>query len=176
MQYSKNKRLFFIFIVIFAISFSTLFLLISITQSAYSIPSQTTIMVNQMSITLGPAPNSTNIPLETAITVDTIASASLNDLIIIPDEKFDHITSYATGPITYETRYYPAQPLKPATSYNMSITIFDNPVTWTFTTTSQPFTPEINYYLAKNNVLIILLTATIITSISGFFIWLRKNN
>ena len=176
MHSPKNKRFFFILIVIFALSFFIAFLLISLTQSAYSTPSQTTIIFNQMSITLGPAPNSTNIPLDTTISVDTIASASLTDLYTIPDEKFGHITSYATGPLTYETRYYPGQPLKPDTSYNISVTIFDNPVTWTFTTTSQPFTPELNYYLAKNNVLFTLLTATIITSISGFFIWLRKNN
>ena len=176
MRFFKNKRFFFILIVIFAISFSVIFFFVSLTQTAYSSPSQTTILFNQMSINLGPSPNSTNIPLDTVITVDTIASASLTDLYTIPYETFEYITSYATGPLTYETRYHPAQPLKPATSYTISVTIFDNPVTWNFTTTSQPFTPKINYFLAKNNLLITFLTAIIITLLSGFFIWLRKNN
>ena len=176
MKSSKNKQLFFVFTLIFFLSFFATFLLISLTQCAYSTPPHNTIIFNQMSITLGPSPNSTNIPLDTTITIDAMASASLTDFYTIPYEPYDHITSYATGPLTYETTYYPAQPLKPATSYNVSVTIFDTSVTWTFTTTSQPFFPEINFYLAKNVVLITLLTATIITTLSGFFIWLRRNN
>ena len=176
MRSFKNKRFFFILIVIFVISFSVIFFFVSLTQTAYSSPSQTTILFNQMSINLGPSPNSTNIPLDTIITVDTIASALLTDLYTLPNEKIDYVTSYATGPLTYETRYYPAQPLKAATFYTISVTIFDNPVTWNFTTTSQPFTPKINYFLAKNNLLISFLTSTIIALLSGFFIWLRKNN
>ena len=176
MRSFKNKRFFFILIVIFAISFSVIFFFVSLTKTAYSSPSQTTLLFNQMSINLGPSPNSTNIPLDTVITVDTIASASLTDLYTIPYETFDYVNSYATGPLTSETRYYPGQPLNPATSYTISVTIFGNPVTWNFTTTSQPFTPKINYFLAKNNLLITFLTAIIITLLSGFFIWLRKNN
>ena len=76
------------------------FLLISFTQSAYSTPTKTNSIFNQMSIALGPPHNSTNILLDTSISIDTVASVSLNDLNIIPDLTIDYITSYVTELLT----------------------------------------------------------------------------
>jgi len=174
MNSPMKKRLFVCIIVGFSVSFFVIFFLISFTQSAYSTPTKTNSVFNQMSILLGPPPNSTNVPLDTTISIDTVASASLNDLNIIPYVAIDYTTSYVTGPLTYETNFYPTELLKPGISYNVSVTILDDLVTWTFTTTSQPFVVGINFYLAKNALLITFLVAAILTSILGFIIWFRE--
>jgi hypothetical protein len=160
--------------VVFAASFLTVFLAIFLTQSAYSTPSNYVSVVNGMDITLGPPPNSTNIPLDTTITVDALASAALNDLHLTPEVPIASRYSEVTSSLTYLNTFYPAQPLKPATSYTVSVTILNEPVSWSFTTTSEPFNPGISFYLATNVLWIALSAATSATIIVGFAIWLRR--
>ncbi|MBM4401095.1 MAG: hypothetical protein FJ045_04005 [Crenarchaeota archaeon] len=171
MALSKKLHLTLRLAVVFSASFLTVFSAIFLTQSAYSTPSNHVLIVDGMDITLGPPPNSTNIPLDTTITIDALASASLNDLHMTPEVPIARVYSEVSGPLTYLNTFYPAQLLKPATSYTVSVTIMDVPVSWSFTTTSEPFNPGISFYLATNVLWIALSAAISATSIVAFVIW-----
>src|SRR3972149_5535005 len=85
----------------FLASFLTLFLLVFFTQSAPSTPLNYVSTLNGMEFTLGTPPNSTNIPLDTTITVDAVASAALEDLRLTPDLPIARVYSEVTIPLTY---------------------------------------------------------------------------
>ena len=167
-----SKRTWFIInlITVFSIVFLVTFLTIQFSQSAYSTPTKAVFIIDNMHINLGPPPNSTSIPLDTTITIDTLASAELNDLRITPEVPISHVTSYVSGPLSYEETFHPAYPLTPDTSYTVSVTILDVPVSWTFTTTSEAFNPEIGFYIAKNSLLIALSMAALTSLILGLII------
>jgi hypothetical protein len=63
--------------------------------------------------------------------------------------------------------FYPAELLKPSTSYNVSVTVMDSPVSWVFTTTDEAFKPSICYYFASNAFLISLSTVASTTVVAG---------
>ena len=153
---------------VFAITFAVMYMAVFLTQSAYSMPSSSTIFLNGMQIALGPSPNSTNVVLNTAITVEAVASASLDDMRLTPEMPIARASSEVTGPLTYRNVFYPAKLLEPATSYDASVTIMGTPVTWRFTTTTEPFRPETSLYLATNAHWIALLAASVSTIIAGF--------
>jgi hypothetical protein len=174
MNLSKKLHTVLLLIAVFSASFLTVFLAIILTQSAYSTPSNNLSTINGMDIILGPPPNSTNIPLDTTITVDALASAALNDLHVTPELPIARVYSEATSALTYQTTFYPAQLLKPATSYNVSVTIMGGPLSWSFTTTSEPFSPSVSFLLATNALWIGLAVATSATAIVGFAFWFKK--
>ena len=170
MDLSKRTRFIMYLITVFSIVFLVTFLTIQFTQSAYSTPAKDVLAVEGMRITLGPPPNFTNIPLDTTITIDTLASVALNDLRITPEVPISHVTSYVSGPLSYEETFHPAHPLDPSTSYAVSVTILDVPVSWTFTTTSETFNPGISFYLAKNTLLIAFSVAVLASVSFGLII------
>jgi hypothetical protein len=173
LELSKKLRLALILVVVFSALFLTVYLAIFFTQSSHSTPSNSVSLVGSMDIALGPPPNSTNVPLDTTITVEAVASAALNDLHITPEEPIARVYSEATSPLTYQNTFYPAQLLQPATTYNVSVTIMDLPVSWTFTTTAEAFSPGISFYLANNVLWISLAFAASATVIFGFAIWFK---
>ena len=177
-QMNLSKRtLFTIYLITgFSIVFIVTFLTIQFTQSAYSTPGKDVLAIEGMHIILGPPPNSTNIPLDTTITIDTLASAALNDLRLTPEVLISHVTSYVSGPLSYEETFHPAHPLNPSTSYTVSVTILDVPVSWTFTTTSETFNPGISFYLATNKLLIASSVAAIGSLGLGTIISHRQRN
>jgi hypothetical protein len=160
--------------VVFVASFLTVFLAIFFSQSAHSTPSSYGLVLNSMDISVGPPPNSTNVPLDTTITVDALASAALNDLHLTPEVPIGRRYSEVTSPLTYLNTFYPAQLLKPATSYTVSVTILNEPFSWSFTTTSEPFNPGISFHLATNVLWIALSAAASATIIAGFAIWFKR--
>ncbi len=168
MNLSENQNFALRVAVVFSVSFLVVFLAILLTQSEYSTPTSYASIFNGMDIAVGPPPNSTNISLDTTITVEALASASLNDLHVTPKVNFASVTSETTGPLTYLTTFHPDKLLKPGTSYNVSVTIMNMPVSWSFTTTSQPFHPGTSYYLATNGLWIALSVATFSTTIAAF--------
>ncbi len=173
MNLSKKQYVGLFLALTFFASFFLVFIGILLTQSAYSSPSSRLSIINEMDITMGPPPNSTNIPLDTTITVDTLATASLSDLHVVPEVNFASITSGTTGPLTYRTTFYPDAMLKTSTLYNVSVTIMGTPVSWSFTTTAQPFHPGISYLLATNRLWIALAVAASTAAIVGFVLWLK---
>jgi hypothetical protein len=156
------------------VSFLIVYMTISFTQSTHSTPSKKASMFNTMTINLGPPPNSTGISLDTTITIDTTALATLNNLQITPETPINHIESITSGPLTYENIIYPAQPLEPSTAYTVSVDISDVPVIWTFTTTSEILEPGIGFTLVKNVLGISLAVGVLATLILGLVIWFKK--
>jgi len=174
MNLSKKMHVALILTVVFVLTFLAVFLGISYTKSAYSTPEYYASGVNGMTITIGPKPNSTDVPLDTTITIDTLSSATLNDLHVAPEVPIASVTNEVSGPLSYKQTFYPAQLLKPATSYTVSVKIKDVPVSWSFTTTSEPYQPTISFYLATYVLWIAFSTATAMTSLVGLAIWYRK--
>jgi hypothetical protein len=129
-----------------------------------------------MDFSLGPPPNSTNIPLDTTITVEVLASAALNDLHLTPEVPIARVASTTTGPLTYLNVFYPAEMLKPSTSYNVSVTIMNSPVSWVFTTTNEPSKPSTSFYLSTHAFWISLSIAAIATVIADLAFWFGEKH
>jgi hypothetical protein len=174
MNLSKKMRAALILAAVFGLTFLTVFLVIFTTQSAYSTPDSYVSGVDGMDITIGPTPNSTDVPLDTTITIDALASAALNDLHLTPEVPIARVTSEVSGPLSYKQTFYPAQLLEPATSYTVSVTIVNVPVSWSFTTTSEPYHPTISFYLATYVLWIAFATSVATTLLFGSAIWYRK--
>lgn len=174
MNLSIKMRVVLILAVVFLSTFFASMLIISSTQSAYSTPEDYVTEVEDMAITIGPKPNSTNVPLDTTITLDALSSAALSELHITPEVSISSIATEVSGPLSYKQTFYPAHLLKPATCYNVSITIKEVPFSWSFITTSEIYQPTANYYLATYAPWIALATATTTTLLAGLAIWQRK--
>lgn len=173
MNLSRNMRAALILAAVFASTFIIVFLVISSTQSAYSTPDTYVSVAGGMDITIGPKPNATDVPLDTTITIDAFSSATFNDLQITPEVSIANIAVEVSGPISYKQTFYPAQLLESATTYTVSATIRDEPISWSFTTTSQPYQPTISFYLATYAPWIALVTAAT-TLLIGSIIWHKK--
>jgi hypothetical protein len=175
MNLPKKLRLVLILAVVFSVAFLVAFLAILVTQSPYSTPtSQLMVIDGGMDFSLGPPPNATNVPLNTAVSVEALASAGLNDLRITPDVSIAWVGSTTTGPLTYMNLFYPSELLKPSTLYTVSVTIMNSPVSWVFTTTNEPFKPSVGFFLATNKFWISLSTAASVTVIAGLAVWFRE--
>lgn len=174
MNNPTKMRLVLILVVVFVSTFFIVILIISSTQSAYSTPDNYILEVEDITITIGPKPNSTDVPLDTTITIDALSSAALGDLQTTPELQIGSIATEVSGPLSYKQTFYPAQLLKPATFYTISITIKDNPISWSFTTTSDPYQPTISFYLATYAPWIALIIATTTILLAGSAIWQTK--
>jgi hypothetical protein len=175
MNLPKKLRSVLILAVVFSVAFLVPFLAILVTQSPYSTPATQVVVIDGgMDFSLGPPPNATNVPLNTAVTVEALASAGLNDLRITPDVPIAWVGSTTTGPLTYLNLFYPSELLKPSTLYNVSVTIMNSPVSWVFTTTNEPFKPSISFFLATNELWISLSIAALVTVIAGLAVWFTQ--
>ena len=168
MSLSKKTRAALILAVVFASTFLAVFLVISLTQSAHSTPDSYASGVDGMTVTIGPKPNSTT------ITVDALSSAALNDLRIVPEVPIAGVSTEVSGILSYKQTFYPAQLLKPATSYTVSVTVRDVPVSWSFTTTSEAYQPTVSFYLATYVLWIAFAAAVATTSLFGLAVLRRK--
>ena len=166
-------RLLLLLALVFSVTFLSVFLGIILSQSAYSTPPAYTIDIDGMGIKVGPPPNSTGNPLDTSIIIDALTSASLADFQMTPQVFIARLSSENSSPLTYLNSFYPAQPLKPATFYTVSVIVMNVPVSWSFTT-AEIFSPGISFYLATNEFWIALLTAILVTLSSGFTLRLRS--
>ena len=169
----KKLHLFLFLALIFSVTFLTLFLAIFFSQSAYSMPPIYTLEVNGMGVKLGPPPNSTGISPDTAIVIDALTSVSLTSFQVTPYVSIARVDSENSGPLTYLNKFYPAQPLEPATFYTVSVSIMNIPVSWSFTT-SDVFSPGIGFHLATNALWIALGTSALATLVGAFTIQLRS--
>ena len=166
-------RLLLLLALVFSVTFLSVFLAIILSQSAYSTPPAYTLDIDGMGIKVGPPPNSTGIPLDTSIIIDALTSASLADFQMTPQVAIARLSSENSSPLTYVNSFYPTQPLKPATFYTVSVIVMNVPVSWSFTT-AEVFSPGISFYLATNAFWIALLTAVLVTLISGYPLKLRS--
>ncbi len=174
MNLSKKMRAALILAAAFVFTFLTVFLVISLTQSAHSTPDHYISEIDGMTITIGPKPNATDVPLDTTITIDALSSAALKGLRLTPEVPIASVAIEVSGPLSYQETFYPAQLLKPATSYTVSVTIRDTPFSWSFNTTSEPYHPTISFYLVTYALWIAFATAVATTLLVGLAIWGRK--
>jgi hypothetical protein len=174
MNLSEKMQAALILAAVFAFTFLIVFSVISLTQSPYSTPDHYASDVNGMDFTIGPKPNSTDVALDTTITIDALSSAALDDLRLTPEVPISHVGVEVTGTLSYQRTFYLAQLLKPATSYTVYVTIRDVPVSWSFTTTSESYSPSVSFYLATYVVWIALSIAFATTLLVGLAIRYRK--
>jgi hypothetical protein len=174
MNFSRNMRAALVLAAVFASTFIIMFLVISGTQSSFSTPDTYLSAVQGMDITIGPKPNATDVALDTTITIDTFSAATLNDLQVTPEVPIANVAVEVSGPISYKQTFYPAQLLQPSTTYTVSVTIKNEQVSWSFTTTSQPYQPTTSFYLATYAPWIALATATTTTLLASSAIWRKK--
>ena len=174
MNLSTKMQPVLILAVIFILTFLVVILIISSTQSAYSPPEDYVLEVEEMTIIIGPKPNSTDVSLDTTITIAALSSATLDEFHITPEVSIASLAIEVAGPLSYKQTFYPAQLLKPATSYTISMLIKDKPISWRFTTTYEPYQPTISFYLARYSIWIALIIATITTLLTGSAIWQKK--
>ena len=174
MNLSVKMRTALLFAVVFLSTFFATMFIITITQSAYSTPDEYDTTVENMVIKIGPKPNSTDVPLDTTITIDALSSAALDELQTTPEVSISSIATEVSGPLSYKQTFYPAQLLKPATSYSVSTTIKDTPFSWSFTTTLESYQPKTSYYIATYAPWIALAAAIITTLFAVSAIWTRK--
>lgn len=173
MKTSRKKALrALVLSAVFLVTFFVVFFAISLTQSTYSTPVQGKLEPGETPLFVGPPPNATDIPLDTVIVLYQTRPGG-PQLQITPDIIMaKSVDTYDWASV--ESTYYPAEPLKPATTYNLTAVVWHETFSWSFTTTPQPFQPEISYYLAKFAFWIALASAIALTFTVGILLWTRK--
>ena len=174
MNLSVKMRTALVFAVVFLSTFFATMFIITATQSAYSTPDEYDTTVGNMVIKIGPKPNSTDVPLDTTITIDALSSATLGELQITPKVSISSIATEVSGPLSYKQIFYLAQLLEPATSYSVSTTIKDTPFSWSFITTSESYQHITSYFIATYAPWIALAVAIITTLFVVLAIRTRK--
>lgn len=165
--------------VVFVALFLGVFFLISATQTAHSSPATVPEAIYRnhsripIPVGVGPAPNSVNVSLNTTIVVFQVRSVSVENLCLSPEVPILGRTDVPEGLASQVTTFYFARPLNPNTVYTVSVAIAGTPYSWVFTTTSEPFNPDVSYYLAAYVVWIALATAIAGTCIA--YLLVRRN-
>lgn len=130
------------------------------------------------SIAIGPIPNSTNVRLDTSIVIYQVRPAGISNLSLTPETPMLSIKNENQGMASLTTTLYPTIPLKPSTAYNVSLLYgtFGEHYSWVFTTTSEPFKPDISYYLVTYSFWIALTVALCGSTITFILIRRTKSN
>lgn len=173
--------------VIFFVLFSGVLLLISTTQPAYLMPGGEHVAVPMVSknnedgasvpisIFVCPKPNSTDIPLNTAIEVFQPRPVRVENFSLTPKEPFSRVDK-PEALYSQTTIFYPVNPLSISTTYNVSMLVNGQPFSWTFTTTSQTLNYDISRFLATYSLWIALAIAVAGSSISFLIFRQRIDN
>jgi hypothetical protein len=174
----RNRKIAALLIALFIISGATTFLAINYAHFGYSLPqtgSPQQGSSNGYAISVGPVNNAVDVPLETAIVVSTFRNPAVNNLVVTPQVTVRNIINIPD--LQGQTTFYPNEPLKPATTYNVSVLVGGETITWSFTTISQPLPlqTQISNTMARYSVEFSLLTATIITLLAAVVIAKYKN-
>ena len=179
MNFSWKKILgLLLLLVVFVVLFLTVYLWVTSTDYGYSMPSWGLSPVSfDIGVSLGPKPNATGVALDTTIRIYTMRDTTVKDLRLTPEvpiartsEEIGYVPAY--GMYTF----YPAEPLKPATTYDVSVFIMRETVSWSFTTTSEPLQSEISFFIANNVFWVALLVATAGTSVIGVLVWIKRRH
>jgi Bacterial Ig-like domain len=164
---------------IFLVSFSSLYLAISLTPFAYYHELAHSYPHLEGSSNLfpvgifGPAPNSTDVPLDTAIVISLTRPVNIENLSLTPQGPIVSQTIEHSPPASETYTFYFAEPLKPATTYNVSLMSGGKPVTWNFTTTAA-YQPRYSTYLYPSVPWATLAIAVAVTFSVSPIIWYKK--
>ena len=130
-------------------------------------------LIPPVPVFLGPRPGATDISLDTVIYVYQTRPVSV-ELQLDPETEIARIENKNDPPASLNTIFYPAQPLQPNTTYNVSGSIMGYSAWWTFTTTSAISQPEYEL-LSPYALWIAIIAASIATSVFAKIIWRPKN-
>ncbi len=169
----NNSYTILLLTIFFIVFYIGSFIVITNTQTAYSIPSITTVDIKAngekipIAIGVGPPPNATNVPLNTEIVIFQLRSTKIENISLTPEGSIIGRSDKVEEPASKVTTFFPAIPLKPNTAFNISVTIADEYFSWVFTTTADSFQPNISYYLVTYAFGIATIPAVIGTYLIG---------
>ncbi|MGD6807042.1 MAG: Ig-like domain-containing protein [Candidatus Bathyarchaeia archaeon] len=123
----------------------------------------------------GPAPNSTGVPLDTAIVIALTRPVNIENFSLAPQGPAITQTVEHSPPASETYTFYFAEPLEPATPYTVSALSGGEPVSWNFTTTTVPYEPQYNTYLYPYVPWVALGVAVLVTFSVCLIIW-QKNS
>jgi hypothetical protein len=174
----KNRKIMALLIVLFILSGTVTFLAINYSHFGYSVPAVGSPQQgsnNGIAVSVGPVNNAADVPLETAIVVTTFRNPAVSNLKLTPETSIKNVVNVPD--LQGETTFYLNEPLKPATTYNVSVLVGDETITWSFITTSQPLTlqTQISNAIATYSLVFSLLIAAIVTLFASIIITKRKS-
>ena len=175
-QFTK-KLLAVLLLGVFILSFSSAYLVISLIPFAYYrelVHSNPTLEGSSNLFPVGifgPTANSTDVPLDTAIVIALTRPVTIENLSLSPQgpavsQKVEH-----SLPASETYTFYFAEPLEPATTYNVTVLSGGEPVTWNFRTTDAPYESHYNTYLFPSVPWVALGIAGLATFSVALLIW-----
>ena len=176
---SKKLQVALILIVVFSVSFLAVFLAMYLTPSpylhegAYSMPAlewQSREIDNPNHI--GPALNATNVPLDTTIVIELMRPMNIGELQLSPDASIarrENFSGFGSASI-----FYFSEPLRPTTTYNATLFVNSKPISWNFTTTTEPYHPRYEAFPSALGIYVTVTISAVITSVVGLKVWKKK--
>ena len=132
-------------------------------EQAYSTPTLFWHSPDLAPSSIGPAANATNVPLDTIIVVDQMRPMNVGELHLSPEVPIERRLDEYYPVASKCTTFYFSEPLKPATTYNATLFFGDEPISWNFTTTAEPYYPR---YEAMPSALGVSIAATVSATIT----------
>ena len=158
----SSRKKFLRLSLLFVVLFLTLYFGVTLTDFGYSRPSIMVTNVGGLGVALGPESGDTNVALDTFFRIGTMRHTTVKDLQLTPEVPIARRRDLPEGLAGGDYRFYPAEPLEPATTYNASVSIMGETVSWSFTTTSKPL-HSIGFFIASNVFGTSLLIAIAVT-------------
>jgi hypothetical protein len=125
---------------------------------------------------IGPALNAANVPLDTTIVIDLMRPMEIGELQLSPDASIARRENLSSGPARMASIFYFFEPLKPATTYNATLFINNNPISWNFTTTTEPYYPRYEAFPSALGIYVDVIISAVVTSVVGLKVWKKKTN
>jgi hypothetical protein len=178
----KKVILALLLIAVFALSFVATFYSIAISSEyqsrrVYSTPQGGSPLEQSWEsqlVTVGPSPNSSNVPRDTLIWINGARPVKVENVTLTPYVSIANETNniYLIGGSTSVFDIYPAVLLQSNTTYVIAATIAGTTSSWNFTTSMDPtqlvFTRVLTTsYFSRNAYWISLIPATLATSLAA---------
>jgi hypothetical protein len=166
--------------VVFSATFLAIFLAIYLTPSPYfherahSTPTQYWYGETSGDPIIGPAPNATNVALDTTIVIDQIRPLFVGELQLSPEAPIARRVDDNYGLASVATIFYFSEPLKPATTYNATIFLKSTSISWNFTTTAEPYHPRYEALPSGLGILVAVTMSALVTLVVGLTVWKKK--
>jgi hypothetical protein len=143
-------------------------------EQAYSTPTLFWHSPDLAPCSIGPAANATNVPLDTIIVVDQMRPMNVGELHLLPEVPIERRLDEYYPVASKCTTFYFSEPLKPATTYNATLFFGDEPISWNFTTTTEPYYPRYEAFPSALGIFITVIISAVVTSVFGLKVWKKK--
>ena len=145
-------------------------------EQAYSTPTLFWHSPDLAPSSIGPAANATNVPLDTIIVLDQMRPMNVGELHLSPEVPIERRLDEYYPVASKCTTFYFTEPLKPATTYNATLFFGDEPISWNFTTTTEPYYPRYEAFPSALGIYVAVTIAAVVTSGVGLKVWKKKKN